>query len=303
MSVISTEQLSRNYGQRVGVENVSLHIKAGEIFGFLGPNGAGKSTTIRLLLGFLKPDSGRAEIFGKDCWSHSDQVKQQVGYLPGDVRLYPWLTARRALRIFGLVRGVDLTQRGQSLAERFKLEMDVPVRRMSRGNRQKVGLLLALAHEPKLVVLDEPTSGLDPLVQIELAHILAEMASAGHTIFFSSHTLSEVEDLCHRVAIVRRGQIVADEPLDALRKRAHRIVELTYQHDVSCNGVELPEFLRMVRSHQRRCVCELHGTTPELVRWAAEEPLADISIGPPDLERVFHEYYQSSDNPHPNDSQ
>ncbi len=295
MSVIHTEQLSRSYGARVGIENVNLRIEEGEIFGFLGPNGAGKSTTIRLLLGFLKPDAGQADIFGRDCWNASAHVKQDVGYLPGDLRLYPWLTARRALRTFGLIRGTDIMAHGEAMAERFELEMDVPVRRMSRGNRQKVGLVLALAHQPKLVVLDEPTSGLDPLVQIELANQLREMASQGHTVFFSSHTLSEVENLCDRVAIVRKGSIVADEPLESLRNRAPRIVELVFHNESTRQASQLPVFLQEVRSTKSLSVCELHGTTPELVRWAADEPLADISIGPPDLESVFHQYYLTTE--------
>lgn len=296
MSVIRTQQLSRCYGQRVGIEQVSLDIQPGEIFGFLGPNGAGKSTTIRLLLGFLKPDAGQAEIFGKDCWNESARVKQDVGYLPGDLRLYPWLTTRRALRTFGKVRGKDLMARGEHLAARFELEMDVAVRKMSRGNRQKVGILLALAHEPQLVVLDEPTSGLDPLMQIELTQQLRTMAAQGHTVFFSSHSLSEVENLCDRVAIVRKGSIVADEHLDALRKRAHRIVELVYRDQSETSADRLPEFLKLIRTEGPLCECQLLGSTPELVRWAAEQPLVDISIGPPDLESVFHQYYQTEND-------
>ena len=296
MSIISTEQLSRNYGRRVGVERVDLKIEAGEIFGFLGPNGAGKSTTIRLLLGFLKPDSGRASIFGRDCWRESSTIKQDVGYLPGDVRLYSWFTARKALKVIGSIRGLDLISQGKQLAERFKLELDVSVRRMSRGMRQKLGIILALAHRPQLVVLDEPTSGLDPLMQIELMNILREMASDGHTVFFSSHTLSEVESLCDRVAIVRGGSIVADESLQSLRSRAHRVVELVYSERESLNGYPLPDYLRELDRQGNRLRCELDGSAAQLLQWAAAQGLADISISPPDLESMFHSYYQSDEN-------
>ena len=295
MSTIHTEQLSRSYGRRVGVSRVDLKIDAGEIFGFLGPNGAGKSTTIRLLLGFLKPDSGRATIFGKDCWNDSAAIKRDVGYLPGDLRLYPWFTGRRALSVVGKIRGMDLMAAGSELADRFQLEMDVPVRKMSRGNRQKVGIVLALAHRPNLVVLDEPTSGLDPLMQIELANQLREMAAAGHTIFFSSHTLSEVESLCDRVAIVRQGEIVADQTLESMRENTHRNVELVYQANSAPSEADLPKFLELLGHENSRLKCKLTGSTVPLVQWAASQPLVDISISPPDLESVFHQYYQSSD--------
>ena len=215
MSIITTQALSRRYGRRLGIESANLEIGAGEIFGFLGPNGAGKTTTIRLLLGFLRPTYGCASIIGLDCWQESPRIKREVGYLPGDLRLYPWLTAHRALKIIGLVRGVDLYAAGADLAERFQLELDLPVRKMSRGTRQKLGLVMALAHKPRLLILDEPTSGLDPLMQVELAKCLRELAAVGHTVFFSSHTLSEVEALCDRVAIVRKGRIIADETLDS----------------------------------------------------------------------------------------
>ena len=219
MSIIFTEKLSRSYGRRMGIEGVNLDIGEGSIFGFLGPNGAGKTTTIRLLLGFLRPELGRAKIFGLDCWLQSPRIKREIGYLPGDLRLYPWLNTHTALKILG-GRGVMICASGAGLADRFQLEMDLRVRKMSRGMRQKLGLVMALVHKPRLLILDEPTSGLDPVMQDELAGYLRELASDGHTIFFSSHTLSEVESLCDRVAIICRGHIVADETLQSLRVRA-----------------------------------------------------------------------------------
>ena len=182
MSIIRIEQLSQRYGRRVGVDAIDLEVGTGEIFGFLGPNGSGKTTTIRLLLGFLRPDTGRASIFDLDCWRQSALVKRDVGYLPGDLRLYPWLTGKTALHIFGKIRGVDLNDNGSELAERFRLEMDVRVEKMSRGMRQKLGIILAMAHKPRLLVLDEPTSGLDPLMQQELARSIREFAAAGNRL-------------------------------------------------------------------------------------------------------------------------
>lgn len=292
-SIIKTHHLSRYYGRRIGVDTVDLDVGAGEIFGFLGPNGAGKTTTIRLLLGFLQPHGGHANICGFDCWRQSPQVKRDVGYLPGDLRLYSWFTANIALKIVGQIRGVDLSNAGRELAERFQLEMDLRVRKMSRGMRQKLGLVLALVHDPRLLILDEPTSGLDPLMQGELANVLRERAAAGHTVFFSSHTLSEVQHLCDRVAIIRQGRVVADERLETLRSRARRTVGLVFANEDAAARVRLPDFLTLVRRDRCSLRCELDGPTGTLVRWANEQQLSDITISPPDLESLFEKFYKS----------
>ena len=296
-TIIRTEQLSRHYGRRVGIDAVNLDIGEGEIFGFIGPNGAGKTTTIRLLLGFLRPTLGRASISSLDCWLESPRIKREVGYLPGDLRLYPWITGRTVLKIIGRVRGADLRASGADLADRFQLEMDLQVRKMSRGMRQKLGLLMALVHNPRLLILDEPTSGLDPLMQVELANCLRELASAGHTVFFSSHTLSEVESLCDRVAVVRQGHIIADETLQSLRGRARRIVEIVLADEETAACVQLPDFLKLNRRDGRQCYCELEGPTPPLICWAAQQAIEDMSISPPDLESLFRKFYESSLEP------
>ena len=291
MSVLTTENLCKSYGTRRGIRNVSLSLKEGEIFGFLGPNGAGKSTTIRLLLGFLRPSHGTAEIFGMDCWNSTAVIKRDVGYVAGDVRLYPWLTARRAVSIVSAVRQRDLQDDVEQLADRFQLEYDLPVRKMSRGNRQKLALVMALAHRPKLVILDEPTSGLDPLMQDTLAECLREMSDAGHTVFFSSHTLNEVETLCDRVAIVRDGRIVADERLESLKQRAPRSITLTYDSAELAAECRVPEFAQETQRSANEVHFRLNGSATELTRWAGQQPIADISIGRPNLESLFRDYY------------
>jgi len=291
MTVLTTSQLSRSYGSRRGVDDINLTLNEGEVFGFLGPNGAGKSTTIRLLLGFLKPSSGSATILGKNCWTDSHLIKRHVGYVAGDVRLYPWLTARRAFQIVGEIRGRSLHEDGMLLAERFRLEPDLPVRKMSRGNRQKVALVLALVHRPRLVILDEPTSGLDPLMQATLVDCLRELAQDGHSIFFSSHTLSEVEDLCDRVAIVKDGRIVEDSNLNRLKAQAPRIARIRYRDSESAAQCVPPDGIRVSRTTGAECVLQLTGKAAELNCWAAEQPIEDISIGPPDLETLFHQWY------------
>lgn len=291
--IIEARNLTKSYGSRRGVIDVCLEIARGEIFGFLGPNGAGKSTTIRVLTGFLKATSGSATILRKDCWRDSAAIKRDVGYVPGDVRLYPWLTARKAFQIVGEIRDEDITKRGMELAERFRLEPDLPVRKMSRGNRQKVALVTALAHNPRLVILDEPTSGLDPLMQETLADCLRELATAGNTVFFSSHTLSEVESLCDRVAIVRDGRIAIDERIQSLKQRAPRTVVLTFDTKESAERFEPPAETTLKRRYKREVVITIEDSAIEFSRWATRQPaVIDISVSPPSLDALFRSYYE-----------
>jgi len=293
VNVITTQRLSLRYDRRVGIEAVQLQVPEGEIFGVLGPNGAGKTTAIRVLLGMLRPSSGTAQVFGLDCWRESHHIKRELGYLPGDLRLYPWLTAQTAIRMAGQIRGQDLAVPGGALLERFRLDPGVPVRRMSRGMRQKLGIVLALAHRPRLVVLDEPTSGLDPLMRLELASQLRELAAQGHTVFFSSHTLSEVEHLCDRVAIVRAGRMVACETMDLLRRRARRAVTLRFRDAAAAETTAAPALLDVRDRSGPVWRCDLVGGTPELVRWIAQQPIDDITIGPPSLENLFQQFYRT----------
>ncbi|MHC4094154.1 MAG: ABC transporter ATP-binding protein, partial [Planctomycetota bacterium] len=265
MSVIVAEQLTRRYGRRVGIEQVDLQVPEGMLFGFLGPNGAGKTTTIRVLLGFLRPSSGRAGMLGRDCWRDSHRIKADVGYLPGDLRLYPSMTGEDHLRICGVARGRDMLAPGTALAERFVLDLKVPARKMSRGMRQKLGLLLALAHRPRLMILDEPTASLDPLMRDELIGHLRQLASEGHTVFFSSHTLSEVERLCDRVAIVREGRLVADQALDALRAQARRQVTIRWAAKARPAEIDVPAFLKIDERDDRFWRGNLTGTVPQLL--------------------------------------
>jgi len=312
MSVIVAKDLCRTYGSRRGISDVNLTINAGEIFGFLGPNGAGKSTTIRVLMGLLRASSGTARIFGQDCWSDGSTIRQDVGYVAGDVRLYSWLTTRRGLSMISKIHGRDLLPYGLRLAERFRLEPDLVVRKMSRGNRQKVALVLALAHSPRLVILDEPTSGLDPLMQDTLMMCLREVASEGRTVMFSSHTLSEVETLCDRIAIVRDGQIVEDSKLIALKAQAPRQIVITLDEQQRVSDLKWPsgvdvKYEPSLKPEQysstiallvppslrdRTCVLELLGTSAPFMQWAAGQNFADVVIGSPALEVLFRRYYQ-----------
>jgi ABC-2 type transport system ATP-binding protein len=291
MVVLETRQLGKDYGQRSAVADVNLELQQGELFGFLGPNGAGKTTTIRMLLGFLRPSRGQALIFGKCCWRDSRRIKESVGYLPGDLRLYPWLTGELAEKVLRRTRKLDSARNFRELAERFDLGLDLRAEAMSRGMRQKLGLLLALSPDPQLLILDEPTMSLDPLMQERLKQYLLERAELGRTIFFSSHTLSEVERLCHRVLILRGGRVITDAPVAELRRQALQEVTVTWPEGAIPSIEELPAELRAVEIHPRRWRCQLVGSLAPVLTWLARQQLEDLAISPPNLEQLFHQYY------------
>lgn len=293
MPLLTTHALCKRYGETPALVDLNLELGEGGIFGFLGPNGAGKTTTIRLLLGLLHPTSGTARIFGRDAWRESAWIKRETGYLPGDVRLYPNWNGRKLLKIFGRIRGRDLARSGEALAEVFELNLGLRAGEMSRGTRQKLGLVLALAHEPRLVILDEPTSGLDPIMQDRLKRHLRALAGRGHTVFFSSHTLSEVEQLCDRVAILRRGRMVVDTTLEELRARSAREVILRWSGAEPDPG-RRPAGLEIIARGEGKWTCRWRGEVGPLLSWlgAGGAPgLEDVTIAPPDLENLFHEYY------------
>jgi len=295
--MIELDHLTRSYGSRRGIERVSLVVPEGSLFGFLGPNGAGKTTAIRVMLGFLRPTSGRATIFGLDCWRESKAIKHDVGYLPGDLRHPVWMNGANSLSIFGAVRGHDLTRSGCELAAKFELDLEVKVREMSRGMRQKLGLILALAHSPRLLVLDEPSSALDPLMQQLLHDLLREMAAKGHTVFFSSHSLAEVEQLCDRVAIVREGQLVAEESLAALRDRAGHDVTIWWSDGSQAHTFAAPSFLKLEKQERALWQGRLQGPVRPLLDFLSGKPIADLNIGRPDLESLFRSFYEEKGKP------
>jgi len=292
MTIIQTRQLTRTYGRHRGIECLGLDVPRGSVYGFLGPNGAGKTTAIRVLLGFLKPNSGSAQVLGRDCWRDGRVIKQDVGYLPGDLRLYHWMTGEGALKWVGQVRGRDVMTHGRELSEVFGLDLGRRIREMSRRTRQKLGLVLAMAHKPKLLILDEPTASLDPVMQQRLQQRLRGLADKGHTVFFSSHTLSEVDRLCDRVAIVREGQLVTEQPLEALRASAGHRVMIRWKDEIA-SGIEPPEFLKNIQRDGLALTADLNGPVQRFLSWIQGQDIDDLSIGPPDLEALFHHYYEN----------
>lgn len=291
MDTLSVSDLRKSYGGSAVLQGLTFSLRPGECYGLLGPNGAGKTTTIRVLLGFLRPTGGQARVFGLDCWRHSRRIKDEIGYIPGDLRLYPWLTGKVALSLFGSIRRRDLTAKGRELAEMFDLDMNVKVRRMSRGMRQKLGLVLSLAPDPRLLILDEPTSGLDPLMQDRLQDYLQRAALRGKTVFFSSHTLSEVERLCERVAIVREGKIVADDTLGELKRKAGHEVEIAWRPGGS-RGVDVVPGLVLSTRTDVAWSGMFHGDVRSLMRWLGGLEVEDVVVRRPDLETLFRRYYE-----------
>jgi ABC-2 type transport system ATP-binding protein len=292
MNAIEVESLSKSYGARLAIGSLSLRVPEGSIYGFLGPNGSGKTTTIRVLLGFLRATGGRASVFGMDCWRDAARVKADVGYLPGDLRLYPAMTCREALRTVGAIRGCDMLSHGLTLADEFALDPRLRARAMSRGTRQKLGLILALTHRPRLLVLDEPTASLDPLMQEQLYRHLRAAAAEGRTVFLSSHTLSEVEQLCSRVAILREGRLMVEEPLESLRERACRSVSLRWPDEGAAKAASAPPHVDITHRNGLTWRGRLTGPTTLFVAWAARQPLEDLTIEKPDLAALFQSYYQ-----------
>ncbi|MEZ0090885.1 ABC transporter ATP-binding protein [Streptacidiphilus sp. EB129] len=227
---IELSALTKRYGSVVGVEDLDIAVEPGEVFGFLGPNGAGKTTTIRCLVGLLRPTSGQARVLGLDPIADHRRVAPSLGYLPGELRLYPELTGRQTLRLLGDLQGAATPRRAE-LCERLGLserDLDRSVQEYSRGMKQKLGLVQALQHDPQVVVLDEPSEGLDPLVQETFFDLLAETSAAGRTVLLSSHVLPEVQRACERVAIIRDGRLVTVQRVSELRDARARRVQLTF---------------------------------------------------------------------------
>jgi len=290
--VIRTERLTKRYGDATGVLELSLDVPPGEVFGFLGPNGAGKTTTIRLLLDLIRPTSGRAEVFGLDVRRRSPEIRRRVGYLPGDLRLYNRLTGREHVRYLASLRGLDDLGDGVVLARRLDLDLEQPVRTLSKGNRQKLGVLLAFFHRPDLLVLDEPTAGLDPLMQQEFNALLREAADGGRTVFLSSHVLAEVQHVAHRVAVVREGRLELTDTVEGLRSRAFTRVEATFGALPPPHAFDGVPGVRELERRDGTVVLALNGVADPLVKALARHEVLALDSHEADLEDVFLDLFR-----------
>ncbi|MCE7929437.1 MAG: ABC transporter ATP-binding protein [Dehalococcoidia bacterium] len=292
---ILAEGLGKTYGATVALDRLDLRVERGEIFGFLGPNGAGKSTTIRLLLDLIRPTAGRALVLGMDCRRQSVAVRASTGYLPGDLRLYPGLRGRE---MAGLMAGLRKSPVDREfvlgLAERIGLDLEKPAGSLSRGNRQKLGLLLALIGRPPLLLLDEPTSGLDPIVQHTVWNILREEAKRGVTVFFSSHVLSEVDQVCERVGILRAGQLVAVEPVSGLKARQFRHVEVSFAGETPPPAAFMLPGVRELRRERSIAEFEVAGEIDRLLKALAPFHVLDLRTQQPSLDEILLGFYEEA---------
>jgi ABC-2 type transport system ATP-binding protein len=291
MNVIETEKLTKSYGSHRGIIEVDLAVAQGEIFGFLGPNGAGKTTTIRTLLDLIRPTSGTARVFGIESSADPVAIHRRIGYLPGEFALYDRLTGGQHLEYFANLRGGVDTAYQASLVERFDLDPSRKFKEYSKGNKQKVALVIALQHRPELLMLDEPTAGLDPLVQQTFFGVLHEAVADGATVFLSSHILSEVEKTAGRVAIIREGLLVKVGTVDDLRDLAHHQVELRFAGEVPAAAFEaLPGVSEVVvEDHVLRL--RVAGAITPVVQAAAKYELLDFVSREPSLEETFLAQY------------
>jgi len=291
---IQIQGLTKSYGKVQALRGINLEVHQGEIFGFLGPNGAGKTTTIRCLLDMIRPDGGKARLLGLDPQAEPVVVQARTGYLPGEMQYYENLTAERQLRFFCAMRSdrVEWSYVRQ-LAERLDLDLKPQIKNLSKGNKQKIGIIQALMHHPELLLLDEPTSGLDPLMQQAVLGLLREANSAGATIFFSSHIMSEVENTAGRVAIIRAGKIVEIAETTSLTRRVLNRLTVRFKKPVDVTELgKLPGVELLTRSGQTSVTLQVTGDMEKLVQALGQLPILDLESERPSLEEVFLTYYK-----------
>lgn len=289
MNVIEASDLCKNYGNDVGIKNINLEIKKGEVFGFIGPNGAGKSTFIRTLLGLLHPSSGTAKVLGHNIKNKSEEIRKKLGYLPSEVNYYDGMSSRELLEYHaGFYENVD-TIKIKTLSEIFELDLDRKIEELSFGNKKKCAIIQSVIHEPDLLILDEPTSGLDPLMQNRFFELLEEENKKGTSIFFSSHILAEVQRLCNRAAIIRKGEISDVEDIQSLLEKQMKKARFVFKEKQELkfiSGVQNPTWTN------NKLTFDYIGPVKELIQWMNQLDLQDAVLEEPDLETIFMNYYQ-----------
>ncbi|GAB5416766.1 MAG: ABC transporter ATP-binding protein [Crocinitomicaceae bacterium] len=288
MNAIQTNKLTKLYGNHVGIKNVSLEIKEGEVFGFVGPNGAGKSTAIRTLLGLLQPTSGTGSLFGQDITQGQD-VRKRIGYLPSEVNYYDEMSSLELLEFHMRFYGESDRSKIEELAAYFELDLHKKITDLSFGNKKKCAILQAVLHEPDLLILDEPTSGLDPLMQNRFFELLENRNKQGVTIFFSSHILSEVQRMCSRAAVIKQGEIIAIENIGDLMSKQVKRARITFKerHEIIAEPG-----MKDLQWHGNKLEFNYMGKIQPLLSWMNTQEITDVTLEEPDLETIFMNYYE-----------
>jgi ABC-2 type transport system ATP-binding protein len=287
--VLETDHLTKDYGRFRALDDLTLQVREGEIFGLLGPNGSGKSTTIRLLLGFLRPTAGRAAIAGHDCWRDSVAVRSKVAYLPGELRLYENMTGRQLLRFLCKLHGQRFDEQTEHLARRFELDLSRPIASLSSGMKRKLALVQVLVPRVPLVILDEPTNTLDPVMRDELLEQLRQAKAAGKTVLFSSHVLAEVERVCDRIGILCRGRLVHLQAMSELRQI--RCAHVRFAPGSTPASVPDLAGIRLREQHDGSMTFTCEGNLDPLLAWLAQYRVADLRIEPIGLTTVYQRYH------------
>ncbi|NPC91443.1 ABC transporter ATP-binding protein [Bacillus sp. WMMC1349] len=293
--MLTVENLTKTFSNGKGIFDVSFTIQKGEVFGFLGPNGAGKSTTIRHIMGFMKPDQGKIRVGGMDVWKKQGEVQRFVGYLPGEIAFIEGMTGKTFLDFMADMQGMKNTDRRDQLIERLQFDVDTPIRKMSKGMKQKVGLVAAFMHSPEVIILDEPTSGLDPLMQQMFIELVLEEKDKGTTFLMSSHSFPEIEKTCDRAAIIKDGIIIAVKDIHELQTMQRKVFEITFE-----NRADIQVFMKSgfeIDSYQDNHVkVAVLGNHDPFIKEVAKYEIRHIDISTQSLEEVFMNFYDRKES-------
>ncbi len=299
MSIIEINGLTKDYGNHKGIFDLTFQVREGEVFGYLGPNGAGKTTTIRHLMGFLTPDQGSCRILSKDCRREAAAIMKELGYLPAEMSFFEGLSGLDFLKFMGEMRGLSDTTYRDRLIELFELDTRGRIRKMSKGMKQKVALICAFMHDPKVLILDEPTSGLDPLMQKLFAELILEEKAKGKTILMSSHSFEEIERTCDRVGIIRQGNLVTIEDIHVLKEKRRKTYLITFDSPETAAAFQKKDCFDNITLHGATAKVSILGNVNSFVREISQYPVLDLDTEKSSLEDVFMQYYGDSDKNSP----
>jgi ABC-2 type transport system ATP-binding protein len=294
MSIIEINGLTKDYGNHKGIFDLSFQVKEGEVFGYLGPNGAGKTTTIRHLMGFLTPDKGSARILGMDCRTETSDIMKELGYLPAEIAFFDGMNGMDFLKFMGEMRGLNDTTYRDKLIEQFELDTRGRIRKMSKGMKQKLGIICAFMHNPKVLILDEPTSGLDPLMQRRFAELIIEEKAKGKTVLMSSHSFEEIERTCDRVGIIRQGDLVAIEDIHVLKEKRRKTYLVTFDRPETADAFQKKDGFDRIIVNGATAKVSILGNVSGFVQELGQYTVLDLDTENSSLEDVFMQYYGNS---------